>query len=183
MLLTGALIAGGTLYAGAKIYREKQKKKQKPWIFSAKKLSLTQREKKHFSLTTNRYASGLDKIRSNAVLSSLLVSTKDSLQNLCFDGLSVSFGEERNQQIKELSSSENEIEIREAEKNTNKNLTISLTSLGFAIAGSLVYAPLSLISAAGLVYVSLFFFHGSYIALFKKREINISVVDTQGKRI
>ena len=48
----------------------------------------------------------------------------------------------RDQQLKEISSTLDEAEIRKLERKLDRDLTIGLVSLAFATAGPLFYAPL-----------------------------------------
>ena len=68
-------------------------------------------------------------------------------------------------------------DIDQTEKRVNKNLTVSLASLGLAIS-SVIFPPLRLLSWLGFLYASARFFKDGYKSIVKKRKINMAVVDT-----
>ena len=155
-----SIIAGGVLLAGAKVYREKQKKKDIPWIHYTEKMKkqkglarLSKRKEPESLIVVQR---GIKAIQEQAV--SLLTSSL------------------RNQQLKEVSSEETSID--ESEQVTDTRLKIALSSLALASAGALFYAPLSLASVPGLIYLKIPNINESYNAIVKERKIKLAVVNT-----
>lgn len=57
-----------------------------------------------------------------------------------------------------------------------RNFRLASVSLGFSMAGSLIYAPLGLVSVPLTVYVSLPVFENAYSAVFKEVRLRMSVV-------
>lgn len=179
MLLTAsvAAITGGALYRGTKIYREKKKKRETPWTYYAERLSIKDKQKKRrpspFMIKTGRVERGKLKLLSVADSAQLFVNRGTS-----FTKSGIFSDTRRHEQLKEMSSADGEVEISESEERTNRYLGVSLTSLGFASAGALLYPPLSLISAASLVYVSVPFSQDAYKSLVEEKKVNIGVLDT-----
>jgi len=64
-----------------------------------------------------------------------------------------SSAKQQDQFPEETSSNADNFKIISAEKSTDRNLTISLASLGIATIGTWFYPPLVLVSAATLLYV------------------------------
>lgn len=62
-------------------------------------------------------------------------------------------------------------------KRDKRYLAISLTSLGTAAGASLAYPALGMVSAVGLVYVSLPFFRDAYRSVLQERRIRVPVLD------
>ena len=87
------------------------------------------------------------------------------------------FGEAHHQQLKEISSDEDQHETSKANKEVNRCLAVALTSLGLATAGALVYSPLSLLSVPGIVYTSFPVFKDAYKSL-KEGKIGIDVLSS-----
>lgn len=58
------------------------------------------------------------------------------------------------------------------EKEANRDLIISTTSFGLAIAGVLFYPPLTILSVPGWIYVSVPIFQNSYQS-FKEKKVNV----------
>jgi len=77
-------------------------------------------------------------------------------------------GDSQCQSIKAFFGETVENEKSEEEKEANRDLAISTTSLGLAIAGALFYPPLSLLSVPGWIYVSVPVFQKSYQSLLEK---------------
>ncbi|MEK8017471.1 MAG: heavy metal translocating P-type ATPase [Candidatus Parabeggiatoa sp.] len=63
-------------------------------------------------------------------------------------------------------------------KNTERDFVISSVSLGLATVCSLVYPPFIIVSIASLAYITLPIWKKGYNSLFKKRQINMSVLDS-----
>ena len=68
----------------------------------------------------------------------------------------------RSQQIEAMSSDDDKQRRYLAEKKVNSDITIALTSLGFAVAGTLFFWPIALLSIVGVVYCSLSTFKMTY---------------------
>jgi len=71
-------------------------------------------------------------------------------------------------------------EVSTAEKKGNQNLAVALTSLGLATAGSLIYAPLSMLSILGLIYISIPFIQDVYQLIIKERRFSFGVIECIG---
>jgi Cu2+-exporting ATPase len=69
---------------------------------------------------------------------------------------------------KEMKVKVQNFDLNDEEKEANRDLAISTTSLGLAIAGALFYPPLSLLSVPGWLYVSVPVFQDSYQSLLEK---------------
>ena len=82
----------------------------------------------------------------------------------------------RDQQLKEISSVTET--MSEAEKEIDRHLVLSLSSLGLTVAGALIYPPLSLLSLPGLFYVYKPWFEEAYQSLFSERHVGVIVLDT-----
>ena len=63
------------------------------------------------------------------------------------------------------------------EKRVDRYLTVSVLSLGAAIAGITVYAPLTLVGLAGFLYTTASFYQDAYQVITKERRLTIAVVD------
>lgn len=63
-------------------------------------------------------------------------------------------------------------------KNTERDFVISSVSLGLATVGSIVYPPLIFVSITGLAYITIPIWKKGYHSLFKKRQVNMSVLDS-----
>ena len=158
MFLTSVTIAGGALFAGAKVYREKQKKKATPWTYYAEKKGLTRGSKRQESSSSLMLLQRSIKSIQEKTSSIMLATSK------------------RSQQLKEVSSQETS--INEWEQVTDWRLNIALSSLALAGAGTWFYAPLSLASVPGLIYLTIPGFKESVDIIVKERKIKVSVVNT-----
>jgi len=83
-------------------------------------------------------------------------------------------GESQRQSLKAFFGERVENEKSEEEKEANRDLAISSTSLGLAISGALFYPPLSLLSVPGWIYVTVPIFHNS-IQSFRKKNRKIDL--------
>ncbi|MEM7343499.1 MAG: heavy metal translocating P-type ATPase [Chloroflexota bacterium] len=79
-------------------------------------------------------------------------------------------------QILGFSNLNDESETSEFEKEVNRNLTVSLVSLGLATAGGLLYPPLIILSIPGLVYTALPIFEEATEAA-KEGKVGVALVD------
>jgi hypothetical protein len=66
-----------------------------------------------------------------------------------------------------------ENEKSKEEKEANRDLIISTTSFGLAIAGVLFYPPLTILSVPGWIYVSVPVFQNSYQSLKEEKKVNV----------
>lgn len=82
----------------------------------------------------------------------------------------------RQQQLKEISSLEDESERRKAEKKANRDLAIASGSFALSIAGSLIYAPLGPLSMLGMGYINLDLIKGGYRSLVHKRKPDVGLL-------
>jgi Cu2+-exporting ATPase len=69
-------------------------------------------------------------------------------------------------------------EISDEEKATNKHLAISGTALAMAIAGTVLYPPLRLLSGIIALYAILPVFKNAKYAIFKERRVSIFILDS-----
>ena len=159
-----SLIAGGFVYAGIHVYRGKSTEQTLVDALSKRPLDSPQ--------IINRSQYDAVRLRFQSILS---------------DNFAPLLGESRQQQINMMASTASEngvadrgidgVEIDQIGKKNTQNLVISLASLGFASAATLVYAPLRLVSTIGLLYVSFPFFQDGYCSL-KQGRVTIGVLDT-----
>ena len=66
--------------------------------------------------------------------------------------------------------------LRKIEKKENRDIAIASISLSFSIVGSLFYAPLGLLSMAGVFYLCWDFIRSAYRSLIEKRRPNIGLL-------
>jgi Cu2+-exporting ATPase len=66
----------------------------------------------------------------------------------------------------------------EFKKNTERYFIISSVSLGLTTVGALVYPPLIIVGIAGMVYLTIPMLQSGYRSLFKKRQVDIAVIDS-----
>lgn len=155
MLLTASIVAitGGALYGGGKLYSDakRKKKRENPWAYYAEKMA--KRQKKAKAKTKSSFA-----------------EERGVLPTVFSPGM-------RRRQFREISSVEDEDHLSDAEKEINHYLAISLSSLGFTMAGALIYSPLSLLGLPGLLYVYIPWVEDAYQSLVKERRVRMSVVD------
>ena len=81
------------------------------------------------------------------------------------------------QQFKEISSNLDEAEISKLERKLNRDLTVAFVSLGFATAGALIYAPLSLLAAPGLFWIGIVCSQNAYNSFKEGRSVGMDVLD------
>jgi Cu2+-exporting ATPase len=84
-------------------------------------------------------------------------------------------GAEHRQQLQYISSGTNA--ISEEEQELNQNFALSVVSLGFTIAGSILYPVLTLFSIPILLYLNVDFIKTGFNEISKERKIGIGVVD------
>lgn len=94
------------------------------------------------------------------------------INNKCLKPL---FGDSlRQQQLREMSSAGQSQIPNAAMQNANRDLTIASAALGVAIAGSLFYPPLQLLSIPGLLYAVRKMFTNSYQTLRKEGKVHVN---------
>ena len=87
------------------------------------------------------------------------------------------FGKDkRRKNLEALSAEENTPEITEAEQRINHYFAVSLGSLGIAIAGSLIYPPLHVLSLPTLIYSALPIYKNAYTAIFKEKRVSVDIL-------
>ncbi len=84
--------------------------------------------------------------------------------------------DKRDRQYGTIASEVNPYDISDEEKRINRYTPISIAALGLAIAGRTLYAPLSLLSLAGILYVTVPIYQYAYRALFIERRANVDVL-------
>ena len=171
MLLTTALITGSAFYIGATKYKERQKRKKKPWTFYAEKI-----EKRQLAKRRGRKNHTL---LSTEIPSQIVAWAKFSKEKIClllpYSGSSI---DSRRQQLKEISSASDESEVNEVEQKLNRDLTISAISLAFASAGPLLYPPLSILTIPGLSWLTLVASKDAYHSFKQGRGLSVDVLTT-----
>lgn len=88
------------------------------------------------------------------------------------------FLDPRHQQLQEISSSPDEIEVSSAEKKLNRDLTIASVSLSLATAGALLYSPLSFLSVPGLFWITTVSFGYAYRAFKEGHGVGMDALET-----
>jgi heavy metal translocating P-type ATPase len=83
----------------------------------------------------------------------------------------------RKQQIQEFSYGEYTDGLSKIDAEINHYLKVALLSLGLSVIGALVYPPLSLLSALGVLYTTSRFMKDAYKSLFEEHRVRICVVD------
>jgi len=169
-MLLSTIITAGALYAGTKAYKERQKKKKKPWAFYAERME------------RNRVAKRRDR-RNRPLLSteipSQIASAQAALANFSFKKIRLPYPRRlnaRSQQLEEISSVADENKISEEQK-LNLNLAISCASLTLATAGALLYSPLSLLSVPGICWITGVAYQNAYQSFKEGRGIGINAFD------
>lgn len=84
-------------------------------------------------------------------------------------------GKTRNEQIKTLSTSEQALEISEEEKALNRNIGVSLAALVAGTAGTVLFPPLMLVSAAAVVWLAVPITQRAYRTLTQQRRVKLEV--------
>lgn len=89
-------------------------------------------------------------------------------------------GNAREQQIKEFSSS-NLNKKSAHQRLTDRNMAISVASLGVAIVGRLFYFPLALLSLPGILYITHFAIMQAFKGLFKEKKLTVDFLSATMK--
>ena len=82
----------------------------------------------------------------------------------------------RHQQLLNLSSKREILARQKKEQDLNRNVRISLVSTGLAGIGTLLYAPLGLLSLPGMLYISKIVFNSAYHSLVERRKANVDLL-------
>lgn len=82
----------------------------------------------------------------------------------------------RQQQLKEISSLEDECERREVEKQANQDIAIASGSFALSIAGSFFYAPFGPLSMVGMMYINWDLIKSGYRSLVHKGQPNVGLL-------
>ncbi|MGB0384414.1 MAG: heavy metal translocating P-type ATPase [Ardenticatenaceae bacterium] len=162
MFLTGVVITGGTLVAGAKVYREKQREKNTPWTVAAERLE-KRRKKRNVPA-------------SRALLGSITTFRDESISRFFPQGTLAGTDTRREQRLA-LSSSDDEAEISEAEKKVDRYLAYSTFSLAVSTTGTLFYAPLALLSVPVLSYLSYVNIRTALQTGFADKRVGVALID------
>ncbi len=83
---------------------------------------------------------------------------------------------DRTQQLLALSSEKEQSARRQFEKTLNQKVYIAFFSTGMAAAGTLISAPLSLLSLPGIVYINKDIFNSAYQSVIKRRKANVDLL-------
>lgn len=81
-------------------------------------------------------------------------------------------GSPRNQQLKEFSA-DNINRKSPQQRLTDRNMAVSVSSLGLAIAGKLFYLPLALLSIPGVLYITHFAIMQAFRGLIKEKKLTV----------
>jgi Cu2+-exporting ATPase len=159
--LPGLFVIGVALYTGAKVQQRLRKNKR----------CLPQTQ------TSETSVAGHPSDHTTTVVS-VYERTRTTLQKFQQTARALLFvNDTREQQIQEFAYGEHTREISNVEKEINHYLKVALVSLGLSIVGALVYPPLSLLSALGVLYTTSRFMKDAYKSLFEEHRVRICVVD------
>ncbi len=89
-------------------------------------------------------------------------------------------GNVRDQQIKEFSAG-NLDKKNPQQKLTDRNMAISVASLGLAITGKLFYFPIALLSLPGILYITHFAIMQAFKGLFKEKKLTVDFLSATMK--
>lgn len=147
MFFTGVAIAGGTLMAGSKVYRDalRKRKKEKPWTYAYERLE--KKRKKRQRRPSDGIVTTLTKFKGETIIP-LGTLARRSLAITPFWNDDV-----RQEQRLEMANKAEEIEISPEEQEINHYLALSGTSLALNVAGVLFYSPLTFIGVPLISYV------------------------------
>ena len=162
MYLTGIVITGGTLVAGVKAYREKQRQKNTPWTVAAERLEKRRKKRKV--------------LPSGALVGSIRTLRDKNISRFFPQGTWLGTDTRREQRLA-LSSSGEEVEISEAEKKLDRCLAYSGLSLALTTTGSLFYAPLGLLCVPFLSYLTVVNIRTALQIGFKHKRVGVALID------
>lgn len=160
MIIASSLAVGGALYATGQALNIRKKKKRNLWLHKTKTSYVPKNDRE------------IRKLFSSLVDSGKIFREEGQkwVQLPWFNDL-------RRQQMKEISSSTNEIEISLEEKRANRHLTLSFVSLSLTSVGTLFFPPLNLLGASILIYIWMPIFRPAYNSLFNERRVSVHVLD------
>lgn len=84
-------------------------------------------------------------------------------------------GSPRNQQLKEFSA-DNINRKSPQQRLTDRNMAVSVSSLGLAVAGKLFYFPLALLSIPGVLYITHFAIMQAFKGLIKEKKLTVDLL-------
>lgn len=176
MLLTGVVITGGTLVAGAKVYREKQREKNTPWTVYAEKMAKKQSRKLFYGPATPlALRSDRTQIAENS-LKKFKEEPKWPSFSLFGRGSSI-----RDEQLKEINRHRTDLdEISDAEKKATRELTYSSVALMLTTGGALLYPPLNLLSVPIILMTLKQYVVRAYHGVFREKKVGVAVIDLLG---
>lgn len=90
-------------------------------------------------------------------------------------------GDLRNQQLEEFSTNTDKIGL--VAKSANRNLMISLFSIGCVVAGHIIYAPLALLSVPGIAYIIQFSLVAGVKSLIKEKTFTVDFLSAMTKTL
>ena len=191
MILTSVAIAGGTVAASVKAYREQKRKKEYPWTVAMERMA----KKNQVSWLRNDAAQGIAFLPSSGKKkgSLLLNEVNRSFSSLYargkapFDTLRASlttlkkqtimpFAQDARREQLQAFSSPDETGISEEEERINRYMTSGMMALGLSIAG-IVMPPLSLLAAIPAFYSFLPVYARGVKILLKERRIGMDILD------
>ncbi|MGB0384415.1 MAG: heavy metal translocating P-type ATPase [Ardenticatenaceae bacterium] len=178
MFLTGVVITGGTLVAGVKVYREKQREKNTPWTVYAERMAQKQSRKPFYGSAIPlafKLSSDPTKIAENRL--------KRFKEEPKWPSFSL-FGRElglRDEQLKEINRHRTDLgEISDAEKKANRELTYSSVALMLTTGGALFYPPLNLLSVPIILMTLRQYVVRAYRGVFHEKKVGVAVIDLLG---
>ncbi len=89
-------------------------------------------------------------------------------------------GNAREQQIKEFSAG-NLDKKNPQQRLTDRNMAVSVASLGLAMAGKLFYSPIGLLSLPGILYITHFAIMQAFKGLFKEKKLTVDFLSATMK--
>ena len=138
-----------TLGAGVKLYRERKRKKERPWRVAAERMKRNQRHKGGILRVSAPSTLGLraDSEKSQGIF----LRSGKMVKQLVSDISSALSSQERYQQQQAISASDDPVNA--LDRKINRNLKISFGFTGLTAFGVIFYPPLSLVGVAGVVYL------------------------------
>jgi Cu2+-exporting ATPase len=161
MLFTNLLLTGTVLYAGVETYKKRKQKKENPWTFYAEKMA--KKDKRENSI---RWKAKRRSKKNNFVASLKSPAHDSSLSPIISRQAKVAFSkaitsipatsQTRHEQLSDISSTLSGPQKSEAEQKAERDLMISLGSMGLAGTGLLWGSfTLGLLSVPGVLYTAL----------------------------
>jgi heavy metal translocating P-type ATPase len=176
MFLTSALIAGGAAYAGKKVYETIKKPRRNLGALYAGNPQNRRRGK--IKAPRIQPQARLKQIRDDFLENRRNPQVKAFLRpNTTPSGLGLS-RQRRNERAVAIDTSGINSMVNAEERRINHNLAASVTAMGLATGGALLYPPLSLISVPVTLYTCVDIFQDAYKALFKERRIRVAFLDS-----